>query len=840
MSDKNFNIDLDLDLSQYNYSSETDGKFSLEDILGSDFSSKTSEEKESIVVEPTEFAEQPAFEPLSVAEQEEMSNVTETDEGVILTIAEDEISNKEKYQEYVRESQENAPLMFFGESEVDGSKITQEETADLVLEAEPEKEIREVIDSLPTADDFLLEDEQQPETLDVLGEVQSTLLIAEDEDGTEVSVLSAHPISAPPVATPQVEWEAPAFSVNTDVFDKIKAKSDNRHVLNKEPLSKKEAENVEQVQPIINTGKTNAPSEISRPQVIEEYSAPEEREDILSDLNLLLRKISIKSVIMLVLLLASLYLVLARFSLFSFMVPSVLSPLHSSNLFCVCGLAACVLGFLFNLSPLFDGFKRLFKARLTTDGINFAVGCVCILFDAYFYLNADKFLSYGFTFDFIFIFMLTFNLLSKRTLVKHIIANFELISTESVKSVISMPINRAVDNDIMIETGCGGDILYLAKTKTVSDYMKQAFSELNTGKKTDVFYFALYVLMSLAAILAWLLKAYSLEKIVVFLALGFCLCAPVFSAWSNSVMICKLGNSLRKNRTVVSSKTVAASMLGESRVLVVNDTDLLSGDDVSLLGMYIREGQDVHQILSYLSSFYVVAGGPLKGFFEKIIDDDRVKNGLPVSDIYYHDQLGYTAKINQEKVLIGNREFVESHSVEMMSVDDTDDAAIYVVLDNRVCAVLKISYNISSKTKKALDYFDVEGVALAIRTKDFNLREEMFSSLVGDSELITFLSADTGESCAPICDDVTVLPADLVTEEGVHNVAYALLGCEKKVESAMTHAVYKICASVFGLIISIILFLLTPMNHLWLPIQIALYQIVWLLPGLLRSYKIKL
>ncbi len=633
-------------------------------------------------------------------------------------------------------------------------------------------------------------------------------------------------------ASASVEKPVAPSIVNTAAFDEIKAKDKTSENKKEQPEVKSEK------QEKVKKEKDEVTEQKRQPEVVEECFDDEAREDVLYDLKRLQRKITAKAVIMFLLFLCGAYLSLCRISFLRFLLPTQLDPVANPFNYNVSLLALASLCFLLNISPLFDGLKKAFSARLTADGIAFCLGAACILYDVYFILNPEKFLPLMINFDIMFILMLLMNLMGKRLLVKHISANFEMISKDRLKSIVSGPYGVAIDNDVMIETGNGGDILYASKTRTVADYMKKAFAEQNVNRKTDVFYFVIFALMAVFGILMWLFKAMPLEKLVILLTAVCAICAPIFTTWTHTLSMFRLGKFLRSNRTMISGRE-GASALSDRGVLVVRDTDLLSSGDITLRAMNVRDDYDTNDVLSYLATLFARVGGPLNGFFDKMLDGDKA---LPdIRDIYYHEQLGYTFSSDKKLLTVGTDEFMRQCRIDCpINPAVSGSERIYVAFDGKLVGVFSLTYQLSQKTVNALRLLEDEGVSVAILTTDFNLHETMFNGVVYDPDMITVLSNETAKNCMALCSDSESCPAEIVTYDDISGMAMGLAGCNKLLFYCEKHSVYRITASLFGILIIAILGYLLPTPSFWLPLQILAYQLIWSLPNFLRGVKTKI
>ncbi len=704
----------------------------------------------------------------------------------------------------------------------------------LIAQNEEQSDASDISFSMP---EILMDNEPDEEPENNIISAESSILIADETTEEKLDILSTSSVVKKENSIHESKKEN--FEINTDAFDKIKA--DNREkrprVVTDQPIDTSE----QPVDARQDPQKVIVDNEVkNKTQVIEEYSSVEQREDVLSDLKSLVGKITGKAVVMFLLLLGCLYMSLGQFSSLERIFPAAIRVSSAPQMYCLIFILISGVCLLINLSPLFDGFKKIFKGRLTPDGIALCLGVCCIVYDVYVWMHPGKFSESMLHFDLFFILLLLMNLLGKRLLVKNIYENFKLISEDLDKIVIKRPESNATDNDVMVETGNGGDILYAARSKAVANYMQHAFSEQNMFQRIDIFYFVCFATVALLAISAWMFKAESLHKILIYLLSVVTIIAPVFSAWTHKLYSFKLGRYLRDQKTVIAGRE-GAKALSESGVLVLMDSDLLSCDDISLLGFRIRDDYDMTTVMATLSAFYHAVGGPLEGFFDKLHDANSVSDIPKIENAFYYEQLGYTFLADGKSVSLGNADFMRQLKIELShTIDEQDSNVIYFAVENNLVGVFAVSYKLSFKTVRALRALESNGIAVAIVSRDFNINEQLFLDVVSDAEIITVLSQNTATECMKSCYPTEKICAEIATYDRVHGLALGMLGCDQLLLADIKHNAYKITASVLGFLLLTAVSILTEQPSCWLPLQIGAYHVLWNLPGLFGAFKAKI
>lgn len=72
---------------------------------------------------------------------------------------------------------------------------------------------------------------------------------------------------------------------------------------------------------------------------------------------------------------------------------------------------------------------------------------------------------------------LLFNVLAKKKIAANIKKNFKLIAMDGDKLTVSVPPSCEANNDLILETGEGGEVMFAHRTGLVSHYIEHSYSE---------------------------------------------------------------------------------------------------------------------------------------------------------------------------------------------------------------------------------------------------------------------------------------------------------------------------------------------------------------------------
>lgn len=576
-----------------------------------------------------------------------------------------------------------------------------------------------------------------------------------------------------------------------------------------------------------NTGSFEATSGNKR--IVDDFSDVQDKEVIRDGLCRMRRKISVKIILMIILFLSGVYLFAARFARLSFLYPSAILPNANPARYLYITAAVTFLALLLNIVPLFAGIARIFKARITVDGMTLLFGLSVLGYDVYFSFHQDVFASYGrITFDALFILALLLGLIRKRKMVKNLIRGFEIVSDDEPKTVVSKPQNITVGNDVMAEIGIGGDILYASRTEVVKGFVQREFDNMESSAGLDPFRF--FIFLALLLVMAAMLPTHRilLPDAIFYLAAGFAFCSPSLCALNYISAVVRLSRKLAEEKTVISGVS-GAREVEEAGILVVAESELLSGDNVHLIGKKIFQKDHEKRILSEIRTVLSETGGCLFDFFDGIADGQRLK----ASEFTGYGKNGYGAVIDGKKCILGSQDLMKKSGVKAPRVEAAPSQhALYYAADGALEAVFLFSYDFPIPSKEGLEILDKRGIATGIAGATMHLTESFYTKDIelNAAENVALLSPGTSRKCAACCGYTHTAQAEIATLHGLRGIAAGFLGLDKTLFNSMVRNTFQIVSALLALVILLLrIFLVIPFGS-YIILQICLYQILWNIP----------
>jgi hypothetical protein len=225
-------------------------------------------------------------------------------------------------------------------------------------------------------------------------------------------------------------------------------------------------------------------------------------------------------------------------------------------------------------------------------------------------------------------------------------------------------------------------------------------------------------------------------------------------------------------------------------------------------------------------------GGTLEELFCRLLES-RSGYAYPVENLNCYGNGGIGGEIEGEAVLVGTLQFMQEMGV-FMDQGTRIDRAVYCAIDGELCGVFAVTYGKAKSSVAGVRTLcgDRKMTPVAV-CEDFMLTEEFIQSRFNVStRRMVFPNRETRRKLAEqkLTGEEAVVA--LTTKEGLAPKAFAITGAQTLRSSMRTGVTIHMIGGIIGLLIMAALAwvggtnLLTPMN-------ILLYELVWMIPGLL-------
>ncbi len=369
---------------------------------------------------------------------------------------------------------------------------------------------------------------------------------------------------------------------------------------------------------------------------------------------------------------------------------------------------------------------------------------------------------------------------------------------------------------------------FLTKQGQVEDFM-DSYAEVSGPEKA----LNLYALIALAVSAGVGLTAGTLHGIVLGVrsfAAALLAAVPVsmFVTLSRPMAILerrlhKLGAVICGWRGVKELSVTAAYPLG--------DLDLFPLGSTKLNGVKFYGSRDPDEVVAYATSLIRAGGGGLVPLFDQLLES-RSGYHYEVDNLQCYGNGGIGGEVMDEPVLVGALSFLQDMGVDMPEGTKVNQA-VYVAIDGQLCGVFAITYGRTKSSASGLNTLcGYRGLTPVLIAGDFMLTDSFLRSKFGvNTRRMAFPPRTERMALAEKLPEEQPCLA-LMTREGMACAAFAVTGARALKTASLVGTAVHLAGGALGLAMMLTLAVLGA-EDLLTPVNLLLYELIWLVPGLL-------
>ncbi|MBQ8763317.1 MAG: hypothetical protein IJZ07_04375 [Clostridia bacterium] len=320
---------------------------------------------------------------------------------------------------------------------------------------------------------------------------------------------------------------------------------------------------------------------------------------------------------------------------------------------------------------------------------------------------------------------------------QRILGNFEVCAYKYEHNMYAV---HPIENESEIfELGRGlmmgnAELLYSSKLSFPSDFIKNSNADSGEKKLMKILIPAAFAAAAIVAITAGITAKSVMTAFSAFTG-TFCVCAPVFSAFIPAFIMRITNASLNSEGTMIVSLD-AAEKTACANAVVMDSADIFDRSRCTMHGMKDFKNIRIDDVLLYAAAMVIKSGGPMRESFEQVVDG-RQDLLPPVKELVYEDKLGISARIHGQKVLLGNRNMLVHHNIEVpeKSLEEryshSGRKVIYLAVAEKIAALFVVSYAVDKNLTGYFKALENNGIQVLVRTNDVNVTEELISKSFG-------------------------------------------------------------------------------------------------------------
>ncbi len=282
-------------------------------------------------------------------------------------------------------------------------------------------------------------------------------------------------------------------------------------------------------------------------------------------------------------------------------------------------------------------------------------------------------------------------------------------------------------------------------------------------------------------------------------------------------------------------------MLGYSAVekfcdtnsLLIDAVDLFPDGMVDIINLKPTKKCSLEEGILYAGSLCCQTESILRSAFYKMIKG-KTEMLYPVESYIYEDGLGLSGWIQNKRVLFGNRQLMESHSIEGIPTVEKeaqyakgDNSILYLSIGGNLAMLFVIQIRASVEVANALKDLEKNKITVIIRSVDSLLSLSRLTELFGVSpnmfKLLPFrYHADYDQATSYVAK----MSSPMIYSGRFASLGMLLCGTKRLAKSAMLGVIIQVLSAVLGFVLSLVLLLTGAFTTLTGTVA-CVYCIIW-------------
>ena len=339
------------------------------------------------------------------------------------------------------------------------------------------------------------------------------------------------------------------------------------------------------------------------------------------------------------------------------------------------------------------------------------------------------------------------------------------------------------------------DILYSGRVEFPADFIKN--SEANSPadsciKRSLIISSAVSVLL---AVISGIITKDIFQAFGV-LTGAFCLTSPCAIELALMIPLYLENRKLNSEGGMIAGYD-AALECSEAVAASVDSADLFDRAACEMHGMKDFHTVRIDDVLLYAVAIVLKSGGPLTDVFNRIIGGST-ELLPPVRDMIYEDRLGLSATIYNQRVLLGNRNLLTHHNIEVPLKSEEDKVKrngrkiLYIAIDSQVAAMFVFNYAEDSSLKDSINEMADNSFSLVVRTDDPNVTDELIAARFGIAQKDIKMTLSHGARIFSAYRDSVVdsAPAKVMHDGSARSYFKSIAACGRLANFASRWAVF--------------------------------------------------
>ena len=267
-------------------------------------------------------------------------------------------------------------------------------------------------------------------------------------------------------------------------------------------------------------------------------------------------------------------------------------------------------------------------------------------------------------------------------------------------------------------------------------------------------------------------------------------------------------------------------------VFPLRNEDIFPTGTTRMNGVKFFGDRPTDMVMAYATAVVTAAGSSLATLFQQVLDSHNGRH-YDAENLHIYENGGLGGMVLDEPVLVGPLSFLKEMGVEVPEGIQVSQA-VCVAIDGELSGIFAISYEKTRSATAGLSTLSsYRGLNPVMTSGEFMMSEKFVRGKFGiKSKRLQFPDAQTREMLCALEPEENAEAALLTTVGGLAPMAFCVTGARALRRACNFGVALHMVAGILGMLMVLALVLLGAL-HLLTPVNMFLYQLVWMLPGLL-------
>lgn len=270
-----------------------------------------------------------------------------------------------------------------------------------------------------------------------------------------------------------------------------------------------------------------------------------------------------------------------------------------------------------------------------------------------------------------------------------------------------------------------------------------------------------------------------------------------------------------------------------SNGVIIDACDAFKYGGCNVLGVKTYHKMRLDEAIVYTASVVIASGGVLADAFRGILEY-RKDLLLPVESLAYEEKLGCSCWIHNHRVLVGNRDLLTHHNVEIPNKELEEKYkamgynVIYLAIEGVIASMFIVVYGADEETAKYMRKLDKDGITIFFRTSDANITEEFLENEFGlPKDVVKIINPVAGEMFTRIKNDIPERSDANILYIGSFRAMFMALHSAFEINASVNISrIIQLVSAFIGVAMVVLLTFVSGLSQIGV-LQIIIYQAVW-------------